>query len=183
MPSSDDESRYSNEAERVAIGVITGAQGIRGQLKVKSFTDNPLDLTAYGPLLNKDGTKRFDLSIDAESKGGLVVSIKGIKDRNAAELMRGTELFVVKARLPEADDEEFYYADLVGLEVRSAEGVKLGEITAVHNFGASDVVEIRLLESGKKELFPFTKAVFPEVNIKEGFCIADLPEMVEAKSK
>ncbi|MGB1539596.1 MAG: ribosome maturation factor RimM [Rickettsiales bacterium] len=177
-----DSLRTSTQGELVAVGVITGAHGIRGQVKIRSFTSNPHDIVAYGALMNKTGSKRFDLKINSETKHGLVATIKGITDRNAAELLKGQELFVDKTRMPEPDDEEFYYEELVGLEARSPEGVVLGEVLGVYDFGAGDVVEIKLV-SGKQELFPFTHAIFPEINTQQGFVVANLPEIVEAKGK
>ncbi len=183
MPASNSNRPHANSDERVAVGVVVGAHGIRGQVKIKSFTTNPYDITAYGTILNKDGTRRFDLSIDAETKGTLIATLKGVKDRNAAELMRGTELFVAKDRIPEPEEDEFYYDDLIGLEVRAENGEVLGSISAVQNYGAGDVVEMKLASTNQKELYPFTKATFPSLHIAEGYCIADLPDIVEAKGE
>lgn len=172
----------STEAELVAVGVITGAHGIRGQVKLRSFTSDPYAILDYAPLLNKEGSKRYEFRIDAETKNGLVATFKGVNDRNAAELMRGTELFFDKSKLPEPDEEEFYYDQLIGLAVRDAAGTALGTVAALYDFGAGDIIEIRHPD-GKKEMYPFTKANFPEVNVVEGFVQADLPEIVDAGDK
>lgn len=171
----------STEAPLVAVGVITGAHGIRGQVKIRSFTSDPYVLVDY-TLLNETGSKRYELRIDGETKQGLFGSLKGVTDRNAAELLKGTQFFIDKSKLPEPDEEEFYYDQLNGLEVRDAAGQALGTISAVHDFGAGDIIEIRHTD-GKKEMYPFTKINFPEVHVSKGYLLADLPEIVEAKGK
>lgn len=176
--STPEERRHSKKAELVAVGVITGAQGIRGQVRIRSFTDNPHDITSYGVLVNKDGTKRFDIRIDSESKHGLVASVKGVTDRNQAELMKGQQLFIDKSKLPEASDEEYYYSDLIGLPLKNAAGEMVGKITSMYNFGAGDVAEVHVASTGKRELFPFTKKSFPEIHLAQGYVLADLPDIV-----
>lgn len=169
----------STEATLVAVGVITGAQGIRGQVKIRSFTDDPHALTEYGALMNASGSKRYDIRIDGTNKAGLIATIKGVTDRNAAELMKGTELFVDKANIPPADEDEFYYDDLIGMDVLDASGTALGTVAAMYNFGAGDIIEIKLAAGGK-EMYPFTKQNFPEVKLAEKQVIAELPEIVES---
>ena len=183
---SPDSKRVSDSSTRtplVAVGVIIGAHGIRGQVKIRSFTDNPEDILAYGALLNKEGTRRFEVRIEGETKGGIIASLKGVTDRNVAEQMRGTELFVDRNNIPEADEDEFAYDELIGLNASSADGTLIGKITAVLNFGANDVIEIRMAATGKKELLPFTKVVFPEIDVKAGKVIVDMPEMIEAPKR
>lgn len=170
----------SNGESLVAIGVITGAHGIRGQVKLRSFTSDPYAIGEYGPLLNATGTKRYELHIDGETKQGLIATVKGVKDRNAAELMKGTQLFIDKGKLPPPDEEEFYYDQLIGLDVRDANGDSLGQVVAMYDFGAGDIIEIKLT-AGQKEMYPFTKVSFPEIHVSEGYILADLPEIVDAK--
>lgn len=169
----------STNTDLVAVGIIAGAHGIKGQVKIRSYTANPDDIIAYGALLNKEGTKRFEVRLEGATQNGLIASIKGINDRNAAELLKGTELFVDRATLPESKEDEFYYDDLIGLEVRDASGANIGKIHALHNFGASDILEIILSGTSKKEMYPFTKQNFPEIRIAEGFVQAELPEVLE----
>lgn len=169
----------STEVTLAAVGVITGAHGIRGQVKIRSFTDVPLAITEYGALMNATGTKRYDIRIDGEGKTGLIASVKGVTDRNAAELLKGTELFVDKANIPTAAEDEFYYDDLIGMEVRDTQGNALGTVFALYNFGAGDIIEIRRAE-GHKEMYPFTLRNFPEVKLAEGHIVAELPEIVES---
>jgi 16S rRNA processing protein RimM len=171
----------STEVPLVAVGVITGAHGIRGQVKIRCFTADPYVLSDY-TLLNETGSKRYELRIDAETKAGLVGTLKGVKDRNAAELLKGTQFFIDKSKLPEPDEEEFYYDQLTGLDVRDAAGTSLGTISAVYDFGAGDILEIRHTD-GKKEMYPFTKVNFPQVRVQDGYVLAELPEIVEAKGR
>lgn len=183
-PAKPDNTRHgrhassSTEATLVAIGVITGAQGIRGQVKLRSFTDDPHAITEYGALMNATGTKRYELRIDGANKSGLVASVKGVTDRNAAEALKGTELFVDKRNIPAAAEDEFYYDDLIGLDVRDASGATLGKVFALYNFGAGDIIEIQL-SAGGKEMYPFTCQNFPEVRVSEGYILAELPEIVD----
>jgi 16S rRNA processing protein RimM len=171
----------STEVPLVAIGVVTGAHGIRGQVKLRSFTDDPYALEDYAPLLNATGTKTYKLRIDGETKQGVIATIEGIKDRNAAELLKGTQFYIDKTKLPEPDEDEFYYDQLIGLDVQS-NSESIGKVVAMYNFGAGDIVEIKHAD-GNKEMYPFTKTNFPEVHVKKGYITAELPEIVDAKGK
>ena len=148
----------------VLMAVIGAAHGIKGELRVKPFTGDPLALGDYGSLFAKDG-RRFDI-LDIRPQGTVVVvRFKGVGDRSAAEALTGTELFVDRAALAtDLDDEEFYHADLVGLSVVDEGGAQIGKVAAVHNFGAGDILEI----SGpglSGVLIPFTKAAIPAVDL------------------
>ena len=148
----------------VLMAVIGAAHGIKGELRVKAFTGDPLALGGYGPLFAKDG-RRFEL-IDVRPQGTVVVArFKDVGDRSAAEALTGTELFVDRAVLAaDLDDEEFYHADLVGLSVVDEQGTQIGKVAAVHNFGAGDILEID--GAGLKGvLVPFTKAAVPTVDL------------------
>lgn len=172
----------SSEVPLVAVGVITGAHGIKGQVKLRSFTNNPQDIENYTPLLNDSGTRRFELQIDGETRQGLIATIKGIKDRNTAEVLKGTQLFTEKSKLPPAEEEEFYYDELIGQEVRDNAGAVLGKVVALYDFGAGDIIEIKMA-AGSKEMYPFTRQNFPEIHSKEGYILAELPEIIDAKGK
>lgn len=156
----------------VQMAVIGAAHGIKGELRVKTFTADPLALADYGPLHTKDG-RTFEIA-DIRPQGTVVVvRLKGITDRNAAEALTGTELFVDRSALPEAlDDDEFYHADLVGLMVKDDAGETLGKVTAVQNFGGGDILEVTL---GARQgvLIPFTAAAVPQVAISAGFIRID----------
>ena len=155
--------------ERICLGAIVGVHGIKGEVKVKSFTADDVDVDAYGKLENKDGSKSFALKVVGHSKELLRCKIKGINDRNAAESLIGTELFVNREVLPELDEEEYYLADLIGLKVLDKSSVEVGVVAGVYNFGAGDILEIKVLETGKLEMLPFTKEYVPEVNIAKGY--------------
>ncbi|TPI59126.1 ribosome maturation factor RimM [Mesorhizobium sp. B3-1-3] len=151
----------------VQMAVIGAAHGIKGELRVKTFTGDPLALADYGPLYAKDG-RAFQI-LDIRPAGTVVVvRFKGIGDRNAAEALAGTELFVDRSVLPDdGEEDEFYHADLIGLDVRDDTGV-IGKVVAVHNFGGGDILDVTL--AGRKGvLIPFTQAAVPHVSIADGF--------------
>ncbi|PBB97483.1 ribosome maturation factor RimM [Mesorhizobium sp. WSM3862] len=155
----------------VQMAVIGAAHGIKGELRVKTFTGDPLALADYGPLHTKDG-RAFQI-LDIRPAGTVVVvRFKGVSDRNTAEALAGTELFVDRSVLPDdGEEDEFYHADLVGLEVRDDTGV-IGRIVAVHNFGGGDILDVTL--AGRKGvLIPFTQAAVPHVSIADGFVQVD----------
>ncbi len=158
------------------MGRIGAAHGIKGEVRILSFTEDPLALKDYGPL----ETNRPGLVIEIESARAttnvLVARLKGITDRNAAEKLNGVELFVDRDRLPATeDDDDFYHADLIGLEARLVDGTTLGKVTAIPNYGASDLIEVRDERTGDTYLYPFTKAVVPEVKLAEGYLVIDVP--------
>lgn len=153
------------KSSRVLLGRIAGAHGIRGEVLIRSFTAAPEDIGAYGALSTADGSRAFEIESARPTAKGVVARLKGIADRNAAEALKGTDLYVARDRLPPPSDNEFYYADLVGMTAVGPDGATLGEIVAVQNFGAGDLLEIRLQASGRTELFPFTDDAVPEVDI------------------
>ncbi|PZO81865.1 MAG: 16S rRNA processing protein RimM [Mesorhizobium amorphae] len=156
--------------DRVEMGVIGAPQGLKGEVRVKSFTADPQALGTYGPLLTDDG-RQLPVEAARALKGDmLVMRFKGVGDRTAAEKLTGTRLFIERSRLPAPDEEEFYHADLVGLAVRDGEGTVLGRVVAVHDFGGGDVLEI---EAGKRVMIPFSRAAVPVVDIAGGFVAID----------
>lgn len=176
MPGSAD----SKGAEQpVLVGRVGAAHGIKGEVRIQSFCANPLDIAAYGPL----HTSRFgDLTIAAArlQKTLVIARIKGIADRSAAEKLNGAELFIARDRLPPQDDEDdFYIADLIGLEARLPNGKTYGTVRHVADFGAGDILEIDLV-SGGTAMLAFTKAVVPEVAVEHGYLVVDPPVEVEA---
>ncbi len=161
------------------LGVIVGAKGIKGEVKIKSFTEYPEDIAAYGPLRDASGKTTFELKVVGVSKGLPVVRIKGISDRNAAEALKGVELYVSRDRLPETEEaEEYYHADLIGLPVFFQDGEKFGTILRLHDFGAGDMLEIVPDGKGAKAavLVPFTVEMVPEVDVAGGRVVVDLAE-------
>ncbi|TJW13674.1 MAG: ribosome maturation factor RimM [Mesorhizobium sp.] len=156
----------------VQMAVIGAAHGIKGELRVKTFTGDPMALADYGPLYAKDG-RAFQIIDIRPANTVVIVRFKGINDRNAAEALAGTELFVDRSMLPDdGEEDEFYHADLIGLAVRDDTNAAVGKVVAVHNFGGGDILDVTL--AGRKGvLIPFTQAAVPEVSIAEGFVRID----------
>lgn len=159
--------------EKICLGAIVGVHGIKGEVKVKTFTEDERNLTKYGRLLNEAGDREFDLKIVGHSKELLRVKVKGVEDRNLAETLVGTGLYIERSRLPEPKEDEFYHADLIGLEARSKEGGILGEVNALYNFGAGDLIELKMAD-GHFEMLPFTMEYVPDIDIKNGFIIVEM---------
>jgi 16S rRNA processing protein RimM len=166
--------------ELVLMGRISDAHGLKGEVKIASFASQPEDIVAYGPLTDEAGKRHFEIEALRPLKGGtLIARLKGVPDRNSAEKLRGTGLYLARALLPEPEDDEFYHADLVGLTAHAPAGEAIGEVIAVQNFGAGDLLEIRLPgEGGQTLLVPFTQARVPEVDLKARTLIV-LPEPAE----
>jgi len=159
----------------ILLGVVIGAQGLSGEVKVKTFTESPESLGAYGALHAKDGREFVVRAARAAKAGVAIVRLEGVVDRNEAEKLKGTELFVTREVLPATDAEEFYHADLVGLAVHDTEGRALGTVRAVHNFGAGDVIEIAQPDGGDM-ILPFTHEIVPVVDVKAGRIVVATPE-------
>ena len=164
--------------DKVCLGAIVGVHGIRGEVKVKSFSSDEKNLTRYGLLSNDKGDKRFELKIVGHSKELLRCKIKGVDDRTTAETLIGTGLYIDRALLPELKDEEFYHTDLIGLEVKNSSSEVLGQVNALYNFGAGDILEIKM-NNGSLEMVPFTKSFVPVINIKDGYIIVEMMHFVE----
>ena len=159
-----------NDEGFVFLGVITGAIGVRGEVRVKTFTETPFGLVDYGPLLTRPGGQQLEVLSVREVKTGLAVVFEGISDRDAAEALKGVELGVDRQALGETEDEEtFFHVDLVGLEVRDETGEAIGQVHAVHDFGGGDVLELTLTGQEKTEMVPFNIDVVPNVNPEGGF--------------
>jgi 16S rRNA processing protein RimM len=162
----------------ILLGVVLGAQGLKGEVKVKTFTESPDKLGAYGALHAKDGRTFVVHTARAAKSDIAVVRFDGLADRTAAEKLKGLELFVTRDALPPPDEEEFYHADLIGLAAHDSEGRVLGTVSAIHNFGASDVIAIARSDGGDM-ILPFTHAVVPTVDVKAGFVVVAVPEEAE----
>jgi 16S rRNA processing protein RimM len=167
------------DAGLVLLGRINSAQGLRGEVRITSFTENPESIGAYGPLIDQKG-RSFTIDTLRVIKGSvLAVKLAGVADRTAAEALKGTELYVEKSRLPEAAEDEWYYDDLVGLKANAPDGEEIGEIVAVLNYGAGDLLEIRLSGSGQTAFVPFTQAAVPEVDVKAGRVVVIMPVEID----
>jgi 16S rRNA processing protein RimM len=165
--------------ERVLVGAIAGAHGVRGQVRIKSFTDDPAAVAAYGPLSDESGHRQFMLRIIGQTKGGVIACIDGVVDRTAAEALRGLRLYVPRAALPATGADEYYRVDLIGLEAELADGSKFGRIVDVQNYGAGDVLEIERPDGGT-ELLPFADRIVPVVDVAARRVVVDPPVTVEA---
>lgn len=155
----------------VLIATIGGAHGIRGEVRVRSFTEDPEDVGAYGPLFDAKGT-RYTVSSARAQKNVVVVRFKEVTDRNKAETLNGTELFIARAALPQEGEDEFYQADLVGLVARRTDGAVIGEVVAFHDFGGGDILEIAP-EGGRSVMIPFTAEAVPEVDLDLGHIVVE----------
>ncbi len=162
---------------RLCLGVIAGAHGLRGAVRIKTFTTGPEAIAGYGPLEDAAGSRRFALRLTRVEKGAALVQIDGIEDRDAAEALKGVELFLDRAALPPAEDEEeFYHADLVGLAAVDTDGARLGTVRALHDFGAGDLIEVLPDEGGQPRVFPFTREAVPKIDLAAGAVTIDPPE-------
>ena len=151
--------------ERVCVGVIAGAHGLRGLVRVRPFTDAPEDVAAYGPVETEDGARSLTLSIaNRLGKGLVLVRVEGVADRTAAERLRGLRLYVARDRLPAPDEDEFYHADLIGLAAVTPDGTPVGRVRAIHDFGAGESLEIAE-PGGGIAIVPFTRKAVPQVDL------------------
>ncbi len=159
----------TKKQKRICLGAIVGVHGIKGEVKVKSWTASDQDIGSYGLLENEDESRLFELEVIGRSKELLRCKIKGVNNRNAAEALIGTALYVNRDVLPDLEEEEYYQADLIGLDVvEQASNQIAGKVSGLYNFGAGDILEIKLAATGKTELIPFTRRYVPQVRIAEG---------------
>lgn len=160
----------------ILMGRIGAAHGIKGEVRIQSFTEDPLTLVDYGPLATSKPGLTVTILSARTTTNVLVARLAGVNDRTAAEMLNGVELFVPRALLPETDDEDdFYHADLIGLRARLIDGTEIGVVAAVPNFGAGDLLEIRDPRAGDTYLYPFSKAVVPEIKVADGYLVIAPP--------
>ena len=165
---------------QVCVARIGAAHGVRGAVKLWTFTEDPFAVTRYGPLATKDGARAFEVASAREGKGHLVATLKGVTSRNDAERLNGLELYVAREKLPATDEGEYYHTDLIGLAAVTAADEPLGKVIAIHNFGAGDIIEIAP-PRGPTMLLPFTNAVVPTVDIAGGRVVIELPAEIEGE--
>src|SRR3954463_5730167 len=163
---------------QICVARIGAAHGVRGAVKLWTFTEDPLAVKRYGPLATKDGMRSFEVTHAREAKGHLVATLKGIGTREDAERLNGIELYIPRDKLPATDADEYYHADLIGLAAVSAAAQPIGRVVAIHNFGAGDIIEIAPLR-GTNLLLPFTNAVVPTVDIAAGHVVIEMPGEIE----
>ena len=149
----------------ICVARIGAAHGVRGAVRLWTFTEDPLAVKRYGPLATKDGARHFEVTSAREAKGHLVATLKGITTREEAERLNGIELYVAREKLPATDENEYYHADLIGLAAVTPTDEPLGRVVAIHNFGAGDIIEIAPLH-GATMLLPFSNAVVPTVDLR-----------------
>ena len=156
--------------DRVLLGVVAAPHGIRGLVRIKSFTEDPMSLGSYGPLSDESGRKEYRVEALSAARGAVLARIEGVADRTAAEALRGLRLYVERSALPETGEREWYEADLIGLAAVGKDGRDWGKVIAFHDFGAGSVMEV----SGGAML-PFTDAVVPEIDLPGGKVVIDPP--------
>jgi 16S rRNA processing protein RimM len=162
-------------ARDVLLAAVIGAVGLKGEVRAKLFTATPDALPRYRTLHTVAGRKLAITAFRASKKGEAVIAFEGVRDRDAAEALKGAELYVDRATLPETGADEFYHADLIGLEARDGEGRVLGKVAALHNFGASDVIEL-IRPDGDSVHLAFTKETVPVIDIEAGYIVVAVPE-------
>ena len=162
-------------SSRICIAQIGAAHGVRGEVRLKAFTQDPLSVARYGALETEDGKRCFEIEAVRPAKDMLVARLKGITDRDAAERLTNVRLYVARERLPKAADDEFYHADLIGLAATKVSGELIGTVKAVHNFGAGDLLEIEPAAGGATMMLPFTEATVPGVDIAARKIIIEPP--------
>src|SRR5450631_346366 len=162
---------------RICIARIGAPHGVHGAVKLWTFTEDPLAVRAYGPLVTKDGARQFEVTQAREAKGHLVATLKGVATREEAERLNGLELYVAREKLPATDADEYYHADLIGLAAVTPADEPLGRVIAIHNFGAGDIIEIAPPQ-GSTMLLPFTNAVVPMVDLAAGRVVIELPSEI-----
>ena len=163
-------------SDKVVVGALAGAFGVRGEVRLKSFCGQPEAIAAYAPLTDAAGRVYPKIRITGQAKGALTARIDGIATREEAEALKGTELFAERDRMPDLPEDEFYHADLIGLPVHDTGGALLGTVRAVHDHGAGDLLEVLAPGSTSTILLPFTRAAVPTVDLAAGRIVADPPE-------
>jgi 16S rRNA processing protein RimM len=163
-------------AERVCVARIGAAHGTRGEVRLWTFTADPMAVADYGPLETEDGSASFEIESVRPAKAHLVARLKGVNDRNAAEKLVNLDLYVPRERLPPPEADEFYHADLIGLAALTPDGQRFGTVVAVHDFGAGNLIEVRPDNASDTVMVPFTETTVPEIDIAGGRIVIDLPQ-------
>ncbi|MGB0959653.1 MAG: ribosome maturation factor RimM [Halocynthiibacter sp.] len=162
--------------DRICVGAISGAFGVKGDVRLKSFCATPDDIATYHPIYSEDGTRQFEITLLGHAKNGFTAQLSGVRTKEEADALKGVRLMVDRDQFPNLPDDEFYHSDLIGLEVLDTGGTSLGTVKAVHNHGASDLLEIMGGGRSATVLLPFTRDAVPTVDLKAKRIIADPPE-------
>ena len=174
----------SASTARVAVGVFGAPHGVRGEMRLKSFTGDPLAIIDYAPLTDKSGQRRFVLNKARLFKDDLlIVSVEGVADRDAAAKLTNLEVFASRDLMPDVEDDEFYHADLIGLQAKDASGKVIGFVIAMHNFGAGDIIEIKPIENAQTLMLPFTKAIVPHIDLTDETITIVMPDEIESEEE
>ena len=166
---------------RICVARIGAAHGVRGEVKLWPFTQDPMAVLQYGPLSTRDGARQFEVARARVAKDHLVAVLKGVATREDAERVNGIELYIAREKLPATEAGEYYHADLIGLRAIDAQGETIGTVLAIHNFGAGDIIEIAPAQ-GPTLLLPFTNTVVPTVDIAAGHVVIAMPPEIEGDS-
>ena len=164
----------TDAAKRVCLGVVTGPHGVQGAVRIKSFTEAAEDVARYGPLADETGGRRFELRLIGAGKGVVIARLAGVEDRNQAEALRGLRLYLQRSALPQTEADEYYHADLLGLEAVLGDGTSVGRVRAIHDFGAGDTLELTR-PGAPPVMVPFTRAIVPIVEPAAGRLVLDPP--------
>jgi len=165
----------TDKSELICVGAISGAFGVKGEVRIKSFCADPAAIGDYNPLMTEDG-KEYTVGITRSVKGGFAAVISGVDNKEDADALKSTRLYTERAKLPVLPDDEYYHSDLIGLAVLDTGGELLGKIKAVHDHGAGDILEITGSGLKSEVLLPFTKAIVPTVDLTAGCIVIDPPE-------
>ena len=166
----------SPSRRRVLLGEITSVHGIRGDVVIRSYTAEPSEIGSYGALEDESGQREFTLAVKRATDKGVIACVNGISDRTVAERLRGTKLYIARERLPDAGRNEYYHSDLLGLAAVDPNGNSVGSVIGIHNFGAGDIIEIRIEGTSHTEMLPFTHATVPTVDINAGRLVVVMQE-------
>jgi 16S rRNA processing protein RimM len=166
----------------VCVGVITSVNGVKGYVKIRSFTEHPQDIMTFKKIFDVSN-KEYNINIINLKKDYVIAGIKGIDSRDEAEKLRNIRLYIKRSELPNAGQEEYYHADLLGLDAKLKDGTNFGLVKNIVNFGAGDIIEIYDLNSEKTIYYPFTKQYVPEINLEKRYIILEPLEEVLASSE
>lgn len=169
------------QAARICVAKVGAAHGVRGEVRLWPFTEDPMSVIDYGPLSTKDGARQFEVVRARIAKDHLVAVIKGIATREDAERINGLELYIDRDKLPETEEGEYYHADLIGLRALDPAGAEIGKVLAIHNFGAGDIIEIAPSQ-GATWLLPFSNEVVPTVDLAGGHVVIVRPQEIDGDS-
>lgn len=174
----------NNSSARVAVGVFGAPHGVRGEIKIKSYTGDPLAIADYTPLTDQSGQRRFILKKARSLKDDLlIVTVEGVADRDAAAKLTNLELYASREYMPEAEEDEFYYADLIGLKAIDEHDAEIGVVLTLHNFGAGDIIEIKPNTGGPSLMLPFTKKIVPSIDLEKGSLTLVMPEEIAGEEE